>query len=195
MVHRMARLMALLELLVALVLGIFTHGAGAQQTLTIFSHPTLPLTEEMIKGFEAENPGVRIDQRLNMSGTMRSEGLLLAIASGTAPDLAYTHLDFVPIFTHRGLLLELDEFIASGAISAETLAAFFPGILEQARVGGKLHFLPLRQSVNATMYNRVMFAEAGACSSDTRGVSSTSAALPSPRAWRTSSPRAGRGRR
>lgn len=135
--------------------------AYAQTTLTLFSHPSLPLTDEIIKGFEAENPGVTVEQVLNMSGNMRSEGLLLAIASGTAPDLAYTHLDFVPIFTYRGLLLELDEYIEDGAISAETMSDYFPSVLEQARIDGKRHFLPLRQSMNAYIYNTAMFAQAG----------------------------------
>ncbi len=148
-------------LTVALITLTFTGGAQAQTTLTLFSHPTLPLTDEIIRGFEQENPGVTVEQVLNMSGNMRSEGLLLAIASGTAPDLAYTHLDFVPIFTYRGLLLDLDPYIQDGSISAQSIRDYFPGVLEQAEIDGKHHFLPLRQSMNVYIYNTAMFAQAG----------------------------------
>src|SRR5829696_5825884 len=58
---------------------------------------TKPLLQQMIKGFEAANPGIQVEY-VGYPWADQYNQLVLAVSGGTAPDLAQIDINFPALF-------------------------------------------------------------------------------------------------
>ncbi|MBC8399873.1 MAG: ABC transporter substrate-binding protein [Candidatus Marinimicrobia bacterium] len=124
-----------------------------------FVAATHPALQQMINRFHKENPGIRIRHQYVPTGDALVQKLITAIASGTAPDIAWIHADFLSKLVETDAIYPIDVFL-TGQDSLELLD-FFPALLEGGRWGNRLYALPMEATSLALVYNRDLFRQAG----------------------------------
>ena len=87
-----------------------------------------------------------------------SDRYMLALQSGTAPDVVLCALDWVTTFGSAGLLAPLDEYIAADNIDTN---AFVQGAVNASTINGQLYGLPFRSETFTLYYNVDILSEAG----------------------------------
>lgn len=148
----------------ALFLGIIlvTVIALSQQPVTLNLLMTAPdaqpWKEGIIKDFEAENPGIRINIVEGPNATNLLEDLYTsAFILGDSPyDLINMDVIWTPKFAAAGWLLPLDD-----RVTKEELAAFSPKDVEGGRYQGKLYRIPMRSDVGMLYYREDLLKQAG----------------------------------
>jgi len=113
----------------------------------------------MVKDFEKENPGIRIQIVEAPNATDLTENLYTsAFILGDSPyDLVYMDVIWTSKFAAAGWLLDLTE-----RISAQELQVFLDKDVEAGRYKGKLYRIPLRSDAGMLYYRKDLLAEVGA---------------------------------
>ena len=117
----------------------------AQQAVTFWYHVDNPentkLMDELVKSFEAKNPGIRINAE-NVPWNSYFEKLFIAIAGGKAPDVALVRLALQPQLLEMGALEPITQRLDAWPGKAETFESGFmsarndPGFVRYAgRIG------------------------------------------------------------
>lgn len=118
-----------------------------------YSDNTQRLWEDVIDGFEAENPDITVNLEVQSWDNLETV-VTTKIQGGEAPDI-YNGGPFAG-FAADGLLYPVDE-----VVSADTLADFQDSFLANAEVDGTAYALPLIASARALFVNNTLFEQAG----------------------------------
>ncbi len=109
------------------------------------------------KGFEAEHPDVRIEQRFipyDQGPTVYNT----MIQGGTLPDLGYLFMGMISEYAERGVLEPLDDYM-----TADERNAWIPTALSAGEYRGKTYGVPL-WGANRVLYARTDWMEAAGVS-------------------------------
>jgi len=104
------------------------------------------------------HPDVKINVRTVQFRDMVND-LARAMATGEAPDITYIDNPEVALFASRGLLADLDPYIAKSKIVDQD--DIYPGPLASVTWKGKIYGLPRGANTIALYYNADMFRAAG----------------------------------
>lgn len=162
----------ILLLLTILMLFLTLNGCSKKEksnsgTVTIkFWHSlvssSIPALQDLIKKFEAENPGIKIDAQYIPSGDALIQKLVTAIRSKTAPDISWLHSDFLEDLVQADAIYKMDEFIkGKDGISETDLNDIYPALIQFSKWKGTLYSLPMEATNLALLYNKDMFRAAG----------------------------------
>lgn len=140
--------------------------AAAQNESTLVVSSFYPLDtssgwSEMIKGFETENPGVKIETQITPNaGEEYLQKLITQKVSDTLPDVIGVEVSPFPTFVANDLLQDLaPKLAADPEFNAES---FFPKLLDRYTVGGKVYGIPYDcQPLVGVFINKGLFADAG----------------------------------
>jgi multiple sugar transport system substrate-binding protein len=141
---------------------LFSWVAFSQRTVTlnmlITAPDAQPWRQGLIRDFEAENPGIRLNLVEGPNATNLLEDLYTSsFILGESPyDLINMDVIWTPKFAAAGWLLPLDD-----RISKEELAAFSTKDVEGGRYQGKLYRIPMRSDVGMLYYREDLIKEAG----------------------------------
>lgn len=147
-----------------LSLGIilFSWVARSQQPVTVNlllnTFDAQSWKQVVVKNFEAENPGIRINVIEGPNSSNAREDLFTsAFILGNSPyDLIYMDIIWVSKFAAAGWLLDLSD-----RISPQELAAFSPQDVEGGRYKGRLYRIPMRSDMGLLYYRKDLLAAAG----------------------------------
>ncbi|KIQ10868.1 ABC transporter substrate-binding protein [Rhodococcus sp. MEB064] len=118
-----------------------------------------PLYEELIRRFEAANPGIDIEY-VGLPSDSAQQKYQTALAGGSAPDLGIVSTAYLAPLVAQNAVIPLDDFLAASPQRDE----YDTGILQSARESGggdNVYGLPYTSN-NATLwYRKDWFAEAG----------------------------------
>lgn len=154
MLSRQARLSGVLVLC---MLSVFLmYGVAAAVELTVWSYRGQEIPEDVLRAFEAANPGVTVDQQFP-AGDLRGENFFVASAAGVPPDLIHLNEDFLPMYVTNDLVVPITKYIDQGLFGS--MDVYFPGVVDPYE--GEIYFVPHRQSANSLLYNRTLFTESG----------------------------------
>ena len=116
------------------------------------------VVEELVREFERENPGVRVDvQQIPWSAA--HEKLLTAHVGDATPDVAQLGNTWVPEFAALDALAPLDGRV--GPSSTVPQDAFFPGIWDTNVVDGALYGVPWYVDTRVLFYRPDLLRAAG----------------------------------
>ncbi|MBA8811718.1 extracellular solute-binding protein [Promicromonospora sukumoe] len=119
-----------------------------------YSDATQGLWDDVIAGFEEENPDIDVNLQVESWDNLESV-IATKIQGGDAPDI-YNGGPFAG-FAEDELLYPVED-----VTSDETYADFQPTFLENAQVGGTTYGLPFIASARALFVNDALLEEAGA---------------------------------
>jgi multiple sugar transport system substrate-binding protein len=128
-------------------------------TLTFLNYATpefLALYKEVIAGFEATHPKIKIRQLISLGDAGYDTKLLTMVAGGIPPDLFHVTQANFPFYATKDFCLSVDDFLRAerGEFVEEHLYA---PVLNGMRFGGKLLGLPGDLSPIVMLYNQDMF--------------------------------------
>jgi len=146
---------------VAMLGGLCVAQAQADTTLrfvqTNTSDESLDVLNSLIKKFETDNPGVKVEL-ISIPWDNSFEKFATMIAAGDIPDVAEMPDNWVALYANAGHLENLESYIANW----EHAADLSPRALELARkVRDTAYVLPYGFFVKALYYNKKLLAEAG----------------------------------
>jgi multiple sugar transport system substrate-binding protein len=161
--HRFLRVMGtlLVVILISTLLGSCAP-RNRQEINFVFmrtSDNTRPYWQGVIRDFEAENPGIKV----NLFVFTWDEGpqkIREMIDQGNPPTLARVATRWIPEYMAAGLLEPID-----GYISPEFRAQFFPLLIDKgSQYEGRTFGLPMTVTTRALFYNKTLFERAGVAS-------------------------------
>jgi multiple sugar transport system substrate-binding protein len=127
-----------------------------------FVATTVPALDDLLAEFRREHPGIQVNAQYIPTGDGLIQKLVSAVQSGTTPDIAWVHSDFLDKLVDADAIYPMREFTAGPrGLSADELGDFFPPLLEACTVRGTLFALPMEATSLALFYNRDLFQEAG----------------------------------
>ncbi|GGD78483.1 extracellular solute-binding protein [Paenibacillus nasutitermitis] len=120
--------------------------------------PNKPVWEEVVAGFEAANPNIKVTHELMPQGTNDREVFVTSMAGGNGPD-AYqaAHFPIIADWVGQGLALDLTPYWDS----YEDKDQFIPSSMQAGTIDGKVYGLPGSMYVTGLFWNKKMFKEAG----------------------------------
>ena len=139
---------------VTLKLGIF---AGSNWNVP--QGETYAIIDDVIKNFEAENPGVKVTYVSGIKKEDYGEWLAEQFVSGDEPDIFFLLADDFNLYATTGALMNLDEFIADDEnFSAEV---YYPAALNFGRHEGISRALPCESTITFMFVNKTLLAKEG----------------------------------
>lgn len=153
-----------LSLLIATLIGallLWIVPAFSQQPITLnflVGAPETPTWRPLIKEFEAENPGIRINLIEGPNATNAVEDLYTSsFLLGSSPyDLVYMDIVWVPKFAAAGWLEDLSD-----RVSPAEAQDFLKGDLEGGRYQGRLYRIPVRSDAGMLYYREDLLSQNG----------------------------------
>ncbi|KQN98218.1 MULTISPECIES: sugar ABC transporter substrate-binding protein [Stenotrophomonas] len=113
---------------------------------------------ELVREFEAENPGIRVDVQ-NIPWTAAHEKLLTAYAAEGLPDICQLGNTWIPEFATLRSLTPLQPYVAA---SREVVPEdYFPGIWDTNVVEGQLVGIPWYVDTRLLFYRKDLLRQAG----------------------------------
>ncbi len=140
--------------------------ASGKRTKVVFWHamggPLGNGLDAMIAEFEAEHPGIDIEQ-VSMGGySSLSQKLMGALQVDAPPNMAQMYESWTTQFHELNKLVVLDSIIhGPDGLSEEELADFYPSFIADNSWDGKIVTLPFNKSVPVFFYNIEMLEQAG----------------------------------
>lgn len=141
-------------------------GAAWTGTITLWDGPRWDdgsgnkffYTENRIKQFEADNPGVKVELTQVPWAEMGTK-LTTAIGGGAWPDIAPVDISGGGVSlsqVEQGILVPMDNYV-----SKEEMDAYYPAAKDAYSHNGKLYGLPTSMTVHALLLNLDLFKQAG----------------------------------
>lgn len=112
----------------------------------------------LIREFEAENPGVRVDVQ-NIPWTAAHEKLLTAFAADGLPDICQLGNTWIPEFAELGSLTPLQPYVEASAVVQPQ--DYFQGIWDTNLIHGELVGVPWYVDTRLLYYRKDMLLKAG----------------------------------
>lgn len=106
--------------------------------------------------FETVNPNV--DVAIDVIAGSRPDSQLTMIAGGNPPDVLYLNDWFQYTFAHKGLLLDVNDYIDRDGFD---FSGYMPEAVEANRYKEQMSAMPFEVSVSGVVYNKKLFDEAG----------------------------------
>ncbi|MGI6082535.1 MAG: extracellular solute-binding protein [Limnochordia bacterium] len=140
----------------ACVLFVPQYGA-AKTKLTVWTKFTADRSSDVatVADFERAYPDIEVE----LVGPKNDRSLVVAIAAGAAPDVSLIIATFdVPRFAQQGLILPLDDFIASAGLD---LSSYAPGVVDSWKYQGKIWAMSYDTDIYMMHWHKGVFAQAG----------------------------------
>lgn len=118
---------------------------------------TEPYNEILARKFEEENPDIKVNIQTTVAQGLENK-ILIALRSGSPPDVVDVALGWNIPFALTGEVLALDDFIAESGLDVDD---FLEAAWATTMVDGKVYGIPYRSEAHALIYNKAMFREAG----------------------------------
>jgi multiple sugar transport system substrate-binding protein len=124
----------------------------------LMNAPEVPPFREVIKDFERENPGIRINmiEGPNASNLIEDLNTSSFLLGGSPYDLINLDITWVPKFAAAGWLKDMTDLV-----SQEELAKFLPGDINGGLYKGRLYRLPWRTDAGVLYYRKDLLEQAG----------------------------------
>lgn len=127
-----------------------------------FVASTVPSLDTLLADFHRAHPNIRVQAQYVPTGDALVQKLATTIRSGTSPDIAWVHADFLDKLVAADAIYSLGQFVeGSRGIPDSAIEDFFPALLEGCRMNGMLYALPMEATSLALLYNRKLFREGG----------------------------------
>ncbi|QUW22823.1 extracellular solute-binding protein [Sporosarcina sp. Marseille-Q4063] len=134
-------------------------GSGEEIVLEYWQYAfdaKVKLMDELIKEFEADNPGIKVKQT-NFPYDQYNEKVAAQVPAGKGPDVINLFYGWVPKYVDSGYLQPLpQEAFPHEEIESE----FFP-LVEATKLDGEYWTIPTAVRTLALFYNKDLFEEAG----------------------------------
>lgn len=115
-------------------------------------------SDQLAARYMQAHPGVTIDVQKTVAAGLQDK-ILVALQSGTAPDIIDTNIAWVYSYASTGQLQALDDWISrSSVVKAKD---FMPGAWDGMKYQGKVYGIPYRAESHAFIYNKGMYRAAG----------------------------------
>ncbi|OIO08561.1 MAG: hypothetical protein AUJ52_07960 [Elusimicrobia bacterium CG1_02_63_36] len=134
-------------------------GGSGPVVLRYLSGPDIGgASAEIIKRFEAENPGIKVEMVEGPAATNIRENMYsTSFMGGEATyDLAYMDVVWVPKFAAQGWLRPLDDWF-----TPKMQTEFLPGDVLGSTYGGKIYRIPVQSDGGMLYYRKDLIAQAG----------------------------------
>ena len=119
------------------------------------------LIDTMVKNFEAENPGIKINAVYTGNYGDNAVQVVSAFQSGTQPDFfLYDYTACLDIIA-AGYVTPLNKYVEADADGEAYLADFLDGFMVDAYIGDTLYSVPFQRSTEIMYYNKDAFVAAG----------------------------------
>jgi multiple sugar transport system substrate-binding protein len=115
------------------------------------------VVQELVRGFERENPGVRV-QVQQIPWSAAHEKLLTAFVGDATPDVAQLGNTWIAEFAALRALQPLDSGLAGSAVDS---SAYFSGIWDTNVIDGTLYGVPWYVDTRVLFYRRDLLERAG----------------------------------
>ena len=115
--------------------------------------------EERIQEFNdtiGKEKGIHVTAESQGSYDDLNSKLKSAFVAGEAPDVCVMVINSTKVFADGGMIQPIDEFVAD-----DDLNDFWPGLMENCQVDGKLYGVPYLRSTPILYYNKTLFEKAG----------------------------------
>ncbi|MCE1195576.1 extracellular solute-binding protein [bacterium] len=148
-----------LVLAILLVLAVL---AASAETVTItywqyFYESKVNLVNELIKNFEAANPGIKVEQ-VTFPYESFNQKVAASIPAGEGPDVITLFYGWLPMYVKGGYLQQLPTSDFNKAWFDKT---YYPFVAESVDFGGKYYSAPTAVRTLALIWNKALFKEAG----------------------------------
>ncbi|MFO1150876.1 MAG: ABC transporter substrate-binding protein [Alsobacter sp.] len=124
------------------------------------SGPITKLIDGYAAEFEKQNPGVKVKPVYAGDYVQTIGKALTAMKGGDTPEMAILLAADIMTLTDENAVAPVDD-LARTAEDKAWLAGFYPGFMENARLGGKTYGIPFQRSTPVLYWNKDMFKEAG----------------------------------
>ncbi|HET6485619.1 MAG TPA: extracellular solute-binding protein [Spirochaetia bacterium] len=150
-----------IAMLLAVALSL-TGAIAAQADVTItywqyFYESKVNLMNDLIQKFEAQNPGITVEQ-VTFPYESYQQKVAAAIPAGEGPDVINLFYGWLPLWVKSGYLQALPAFDFSSAYFARS---FYPFVAPSVNIGGQNYAVPTAVRTLALIYNKRLFREAG----------------------------------
>lgn len=105
-----------------------------------------------------ETVNTNVDVAIDVIAGSRPDSQLTMIAGGNPPDVLYLNDFFQYAFAHKGLLLNLNDYISRDGFD---FSPYLPEAVEANRYKEQMTAMPFEVSVAGVVYNKKLFDEAG----------------------------------
>lgn len=127
-----------------------------------FVSSTIPALNSLIKKFEKENPGIKINAQYVPTGDALVQKLITSIQSNTAPDVSWIHADFLDKLVESDAIFKMSHFIkGNNGLTQEEMDDVFPQLLKTFTHQGELYAFPMEATTLALLYNKKHLKAAG----------------------------------
>jgi multiple sugar transport system substrate-binding protein len=156
-------------LLIAMVLvGAMVYANGTSEKAAGSSQPSgtviwwspnfnSPGDAAIAKAFEAANPGIHVEIQQTV-GTGLENKVLVALQTGSGPDVVDISSPWTISFAKTGGLLVLDSYYAQSKIDTSD---FYTGNWQEMQYNGHVYGLPYRAGSDGLIYNKKLFSDVG----------------------------------
>lgn len=136
-----------------------TKKSGTLSIITKFADPKYaPYFVSMAKGYEAANPGVRVNLQ-QVGDQPYKDKIRVLSASKSLPDIYFSWAgDFANKFVRGGLAADLTDVVGPSTPWGKT---FSPAALKAFQYQGKSYGVPIDLDAKYMVYNKTAFAKAG----------------------------------
>ncbi len=156
----MNRMRVGLSLSLTLLLGGAIAAQAANVTITYwqyFYESKVNLMNDLIQKFEAQNPGITVEQ-VTFPYESYQQKVAAAIPAGEGPDVINLFYGWLPLWVKSGYLQPLP----SSDFSPDSFArSFYPFVAQSVSFGGKNYAVPTAVRTLALIYNKRLFREGG----------------------------------
>jgi multiple sugar transport system substrate-binding protein len=112
--------------------------------------------KDLIAAYETQHPNVTIKRTAIGFADYRTK-LIQAAATGKFPDFAFINASEVPAQVEQGGIADLSGYMADWADKDQ----FYPNMMKQVTVDGKVYAAPYRTATTALFYNEDLMKKAG----------------------------------
>ncbi len=121
-----------------------------------FYESKIKLVDELIKEFEAANPGIKVVHK-NFPYETYEQKVATSIASGIGPDIMNLYYGWVPKYVKSGTLQELPTDL----FSQEMIEKEFAPMVQVNKIDGKYYTIPTAVRTLSLFWNKDIFKENG----------------------------------
>ncbi|WP_420594093.1 extracellular solute-binding protein [Deinococcus sp.] len=148
--------------LLTLALGlslVCAYASAAPVTLTYWQYDyasKISAVDELIKKFEAANPGITIKQE-SFPYDAYSQKVATSVAAGQGPDVVNLYYGWLPQYVDAGYLQPLP----AKDFPTATIDSTYAPMVKTSKMNGKYYALPTAVRPLALFYNKELFKQAG----------------------------------
>ncbi|MCF7802663.1 MAG: ABC transporter substrate-binding protein [Candidatus Marinimicrobia bacterium] len=127
-----------------------------------FVSATRPALDTLVHEFEQSHPHISLEPQYIQTGDALAYKLLSTIQSGTTPDIAWVHSDFLNKLAASGRIYPIRELADEyGSGEQQLFGDIREGLLTSASWNDTLYALPMEASTLALVYNESLLRKAG----------------------------------